>query len=432
MLERLQGALWRNRDFLCLWSAQTVSQVGSQITLLALPFIAILVLHATTFEIAALGVVEYAPLILFALPAGAWVDRVRRRPIMIAADLGRAAALGSIPVVYAVGGLSLAQLYAVGFFVGMLTVFFDVSYQSALPALVSRTEIAEANAKLELTRSAAQVSGPSIAGGLVAALTAPYAIAADAISFLGSAALLGAIRRGEPEPARPASRPRMLREIAEGLRFVLRHPILRPNMAFTATANVFNSIFIAVLLVWAVRKLHLTPGTIGLVLSGASGGGLVAAAFAPRLQRRFGVGRTMLVAAFSGWALLLLPLSSGALRVPLLLLPLLIWNFGVVVFNVASVSLMQAITPERLLGRMTASRRLVVWGTIAPATLLGGVLGTYVGLRETVLIGAAGRALAGLIIFRSPVRSIRRLEDADALVACFDATSSRGGERALE
>ena len=426
MLERFRGTLWGNGDFVRLWSAQTVSQVGSQVTLLALPFVAILALRATTFEIAALGVVDYAPLILFALPAGAWVDRVRRRPIMIAADLGRAMTLGSVPVVYALGGLTLAQLYVVGFLAGTLTVFFDVSYQSVLPQLVSRDEIAEANAKLELTRSAAQVSGPSIAGALVAALSAPYAIAADAISFVGSATLLGAIRRHEPEPVRPQARPPLRREIAEGLRFVLGHPILRPSMAFTTTANVFNSIFIAVLLVWAVRKLHLTPGTIGLVLSGASGGGLVAAAFAPRLQRRFGVGRTMLVAAFSGWALLLLPLASGALRIPLLLVPLLVWNFGVVVFSVASVSLMQAITPERLLGRMTASRRFIVWGTIAPATLLGGVLGTYVGLRETVLIGAAGRALAGLIIFRSPLRSIRRLEDADALVARFDQTLSRG------
>src|SRR5262249_46529807 len=160
--------LWQNGDFLRLWSAQTVSQIGSQVTLLALPFVAILVLRATTFEIAALGVVDYAPLLLFALPAGAWVDRLRRRPLMIAADLGRAAALASIPIVHALGGLTLAQLYVVGFLAGTLTVFFDVSYQSALPAFVQRDEIAEANAKLELTRSAAQVSGPSIAGALVA------------------------------------------------------------------------------------------------------------------------------------------------------------------------------------------------------------------------------------------------------------------------
>jgi MFS family permease len=426
MPARLQGTLWRNADFLRLWSAQTVSQLGSQVTFLALPFVAILVLKATTFEIAALGVVDNAPLLLFALPAGVWVDRLRRRPLMIAADLGRAAALGSIPVVYALGGLTLAQLYVVGFLTGTLTVFFDVAYQSILPGLVSREEIAEANAKLEVTRSAAQVTGPSAAGGLVAALTAPYAIVADAISFVGSAACLAVIRREEPRPESRVSRAPMRREIAEGLRFVLRHPILRPNMTFTATANVFNSIFFAVLLVWAVRKLDLTPGTIGLILSGASGGSLVAAAFAPRLQRRFGVGRTMLIAAFSGWALLLLPLASGSLKVPLLLVPLLVWYFGVVVYNVSSVSLMQAITPERLLGRMNASRRLVVLGTIAPSTLLGGVLGTYVGLRETILIGAAGRALAGLIILRSPVRSILRLEDADAVVASFNEPAGRG------
>jgi predicted MFS family arabinose efflux permease len=311
---------------------------------------------------------------------------------MIAADLGRAAALVSVPTAYALDGLRLPQLYLVGFATGTLTVFFDVSYQSVLPAVVSRNEIAEANAKLELTRAAAQVGGPSLAGGLVAALSAPYASAADAIGFVGSASFIAAIRQREPEPDRHGDRPPLRREIAEGLGFVFRHPILLSNMAFTATANVCNSIFLAVLLVWAVRKLHLTPGTIGLILSGASVGGLAAAALAPRLQRRFGVGRVMLVAPLSGWALLLLPLAFGSFRIPLLLCPLLVWNFGVVVFSVSSISLMQAVTPDRLLGRMTASRRLVVWGTIAPATLAGGVLGTYVGLHTTVLIGAAGRA----------------------------------------
>jgi MFS family permease len=316
------------------------------------------------------------------------------------------------------GALTLAQLYVVAFLAGSLTAFFDVAYQSFLPAIVERDLLGQGNATLEISRSGAQVAGPSLAGLLVAAVTAPYAILADAASFIGSASFLMRIRRVAER--RVAPRTSMRTELREGLRFVLRHPILRPNLTYTATANVFNSIVFAVLLLFAVRDLHVSTAKIGLLFSGASIGSLVAASLAPRLQRRVGVGRTMLVAAFSGWWLIMIPFASGSLKIPMLVLPLVLWSFGAIVYNVSSLSLSQAVTPDRLMARMNASRRLVAWGTLPPATLLGGLLGTYLGLRTTLFIGGAGRAFAGLIILLSPVRDIRVLGDADALVESFN------------
>lgn len=417
---RLRGPDGYNRDFFGLWSAQTISTFGSQVTSLALPLAAILVLKASTFEVAALAFMNSLPLILFALPAGVWVDRLPRKPVMVIADLGRALVLGSVPLAYVFDALTLAQLYVVAFVAGTLTAFFDVAYQSFLPALVKRESLGEANARLEISRSGAQVVGPSLAGLLVAAITAPYAILADALSFVGSASFLARIRRGVPEKRATGGPASMRQELREGLRFVLRHPILRPNLTYTGTANIFNAIVFAVLLLYAVRELHISTAKVGLLFSGASVGSLVAASFAPRIQRRVGVGRTMLVAAFSGWALIVMPFAHGILKIPMLVVPLSLWSFGAVVYNVSSVSLSQAVTPDRLMARMNASRRLVAWGTLPPATLLGGLLGTYFGLRTAVLIGATGRALSGLIILLSPVRNIRVLGDADALVESFN------------
>src|SRR5260370_28902761 len=239
-----------------LWSAQTVSQFGSQVTNLALPLAAILVLKASTFEVAALGVVESLPFVLFSLPAGVWGDRLRRRPILIVADLGRGGALASIPLAYVAGALTLGQLYAVGFVTGVLTVCFDVAYQSYLPSLVERDQIGEGNSKLEVSRSTAQVAGPGLAGVLVGAFSAPYAIAVDAAGFIGSPLLMTAIKRVEELPAALAgSRRRMWVEIAEGLGYVFRHPLMRPMMLWVATRHFLTPVIFSILLVFAVRAL---------------------------------------------------------------------------------------------------------------------------------------------------------------------------------
>ncbi|HKT45585.1 MAG TPA: MFS transporter [Gaiellaceae bacterium] len=415
---RPKDPLWRNGAFVSLWSAATVSQLGSQVSLLALPFVAIATLKATTFEVAALGMVNFAPLLIFSLPAGVWIDRVRRRPVMVAADAGRAIALASIPVAYTAGALTIWQLFAVGFFTGTLSTFFDVASTAILPSIVEREHLGDGNAKLQISNQTAQVVGPGLAGTLIGALGAPYAVVADALSFVGSAAFLSRV----PAKDRPERRDSpMLADIREGLRYILRHPITRPSLAFLTTANFFNSILFSVLLLFAVRKLGLSARQVGLIFTLSNVGSLVAALSTSRLQRRYGFGRVMLVTAFSGWALLLIPFAHGATRIPFLVLALLSFGSGAVIHNASSVTIRQATTPNRLLARVAASNRMVVWGTIPIATLLGGVLGTYLGLRTAVLIGAGGRALAGMIILASPVRTVRTLADADALVEPFNA-----------
>jgi MFS family permease len=416
-VRRPRGPLWQNGDFLLLWGAQSISQVGSQVTGLALPLAAILVLHATTFQVAALNVVDLLPWVLFSLPVGVWVDRLRRRPLMIIADWGRALALGSIPVAYALGGLTLAQLYIVGFATGTLTVFFDVSYQSYLPAVVEREELGDANSKLEVSRSGAQLGGPGLAGILIGAITAPYAIAVDAVSFAGSAILMTAIRRIEELPETlAASRRRMRTEIAEGLRFVVGHPIMRPMMVFVATSNFFNTLLYSIFLVFAVRDLHLHAATIGLMFSLANIGTLAGAMTATRTARRFGIGPSMIsFAALSGFALLLIPLARGGYAIPFIVVAQLVFGFCAIGMNVNGISLVQAITPERMLGRTNASRRFVVWGVMPFGGLIGGALGSTLGLRAALWVGAIGCALAFLALLPSPIRRVRVLADAEAL-----------------
>jgi MFS family permease len=419
---RPRGALWHNADFRRLWAAQTVSQFGSEITSLALPLLAILVLNATTFEVAALAVVDWLPFFLFSLPAGVWIDRLPRRPILIAADVGRALVLGSIPLAYLLDLLTLAQLYAAGLLTGTLTVFFDLSYQSYLPSVVERHELGEGNAKLEVSRSAAQVAGPGLAGVLVAGLTAPYAILTDAISFIASALSLSRIKRPERVTEQRPEQTRAFRaEIREGLRFVLRHPILRPIVLFVGASNVFVNMLFAIYLVYAVRELGLDAKTIGLILSLGSLGSVIGALTANRVARTLGIGPGLIaVATTGGFGLLLIPLASGGLVLPFLVVAHLFWGFFVLNYFVSAISLIQAITPDHLLGRTNASRRFLVQGVIPVGALLGGGLGTLVGLRPTIAVAAIGASVAVLPLYLSPLAHVRTTADAEDLVRGYN------------
>jgi len=419
---RPMGALWHNRDFRRLWAAQTVSQFGTEITGLALPLLAILVLHASTFEVAALAVVDWLPFFLFSLPAGVWIDRLPRRPILIAADLGRALALGSIPLAYLLDVLTLGQLYLVGLVAGTFTVFFDLSYQSYLPSVVERDELGEGNAKLEVSRSSAQVAGPGLAGVLVSTVTAPYAILVDAISFLASAVFLTRIRRREQKPeGSREQRPGFRAEIRDGLRFVWRHPIQRPIVFFVAVSNVCVTMLFAIYLVYAVRTLGLDATTIGVIFSLGSIGSLVGAVTANRVARLFGIGPGLIaVAATGGLGLLLIPLARGELAIPFLVVANVLWGFFVLNYFVTAISLIQAITPDHLLGRTNASRRFLVQGVIPVGALLGGTLGTVLGLRATIALGAAGAALAVLPLVFSPLRAVQTTADAEELVRAYN------------
>jgi MFS family permease len=408
------GGLWRHRDFLRLWTGETISQFGSQISQIAIPFVAILVLDASAFEVASLATVEFLPFIIFALPAGVWVDRMRRRPVLIAGDAGRAILLASIPIAYVADALTLGQLYVVGFLVGICTVFFDVAYQSYLPALVEREHIIEGNSKMEITRSAAQIGGPGLGGVIVQAFTAPYAVFLDALSFVASALFVWRIRKVE-EPVvvkdENGEKPRMKTELKEGLSFVLENPNLKAQAGCTGTSNFFSQFAFTLLLLFAVRELDLEPGVIGLVLSLGAIGGLAGAVFATRVSARFGIGPTSIASiALSGPAMLLFALApSGIAALPFLVTGMLVLGVTIVVYNIVQVSYRQAICPPRLQGRMNSVMRFMVWGTIPLGNLAGGACATVLGLRATIAVGAIGAGLSFLWLVFSPQRHLHEM-----------------------
>ena len=408
-----EEGLWRHPDFLKLWSAETVSQFGTQISLLALPLVAIDVLHVSAFKVAALTTVEFLPFLLVSLPAGVWVDRLPRRPILIAGDLARAGLLASIPIAYAMDVLTIWQLYGVGFFVGIATVFFDIAYQSYLPALVERQQIIDGNAKLEISRSAAQLGGPGIAGLLVGWLRAPAAILVDAVSFLGSAFFIFSIRKLELSQADRAPRRKMRTELREGLSYVLRHPYLKNIAACTALFNFFGLMGFAVVLVFARRQLHLSPQAIGLAFTLSNFGPLVAAISANRIFARVGVGRTIIASSILGGPMfLLIPFAPhGQAALALLIPAMLVGGFMGVVYNIAQVSLRQAITPERIQGRMNSVMRFIVWGAIPLGSFTGGVLSSVIGLKTTLIVSGVGCSFAFLPVLFSPVRSVREMPE---------------------
>jgi MFS family permease len=411
-----RGGLWRHPDFLKLWSAETISQFGSQVDDLAIGFVAIVVLDASAFEVAVLGTLNFLPFILFTLPAGVWIDRLRRRPILIAGDFGRAALLATVPLAYVADALTLWQLYLVVFLTGVCTVFFDVAYQSYLPSLVERDQIIDGNSKLEISRSAAQVGGPGFAGALVEIFTAPYAVLVDAISFLGSGLFLLRIRKHEEPPERAmvdGRKASLWTELEEGLRFVLGNPNLRAQAGCTATSNLFSSLAFAILLVFLVRELELSAGLIGIVFSIGATSSFAAAFTAMRLSRRFGIGPTTIaVSMLWGPATLLVALAPvGNAAIPFLVVGLLLFFYSAVVYNIIQVSYRQAICPPRLQGRMNSVMRFIVWGTLPIGTLAGGALGSWVGLRETIVIGAIGGGLSFLWILFSPQRHLREMPE---------------------
>ncbi len=390
-----RGGLWRHPDFLKLWSAETISQIGSAVDDLAIGFVAIVFLDASAFEVAILGTLNFLPFILFTLPAGVWVDRLRRRPILIAGDFARAALLASIPIAYVADALTLWQLYVVVFLTGVCTVFFDVAYQSYLPSLVERDQIIEGNSKLEISRSAAQVGGPGFAGALVEIFTAPYAVLVDALSFVGSGLFLLGIRTQEEPPVRETVDGRkasLWTELKEGLRFVLGNPNLKAQAGCTATSNFFSSLAFSILLVFLVREVGLSAGVIGIVFSIGALSSFAAAFTAMRLSNRFGIGpTTIVVAALFGPAMLIVAfVPEGNAAIPFLIVAQLLFFYTGIVYNIIQVSYRQAICPPRLQGRMNSVMRFMVWGTIPPGTLAGGALGSWVGLRETIVIGAIG------------------------------------------
>jgi MFS family permease len=408
--------LLRHGDFMKLWTAETISQFGTQVSLLALPLIAALTLNVSPFEFGLLATIEFLPFILLSLPAGVWVDRLRRRPIMIVGDVGRGIALLSIPIAVYLDVLTIWQLYLVGFINGCLTVFFDVAYQSYLPSLVERDDILEGNSKLEISRSAAQIGGPGVAGFLIGIVTAPIAIIVDSISFFVSALLVFIIRRPEPPVVRPVTadgeKAGMRTEVAEGLRYVLRHPYLRYIAACTATSNLFSNVGFGMLLLFLVRVRGFSPETLGITFSLGAAGFLLGALTANVIGRRLGVGPTIIISAvIFGPSFLLVPLAPPDLALPLVAGALFLGSFGGSVYNINQVSFRQAITPERMQGRMNATMRFIVWGTIPIGAISGGFLGGAIGLHETIWIAAIGGSFSFVPLLLSPLLSLKTMPE---------------------
>ncbi len=410
-------SLLHHHDFLKLWTAETVSVFGTAITQLALPLIAATVLQVGAFEFGLLTTIEFLPFILFSLPAGVWVDRLRRRPILIIGDLGRAIAIASIPVAFYFDALTIWQLYLVGFVNGCLTVFFDVAYQSYLPSLVERDQLVEGNSKLEITRSAAQILGPGVAGVLIGLLRAPFAMVIDSISYFISALFVFLIRRPEP-PVVPhdetvaGPKPSMRREIAVGLRYVTGHRWLRSIAATTGTSNFFSNVMGAILILYVTREGGMTPQAIGFAFSIGSVGVLVAALVTSRATARLGVGR-MLVLTSVGFCVAGLPVAAASDDYLFAAVALFTFlnGFCGVAWNINQVSLRQAITPPRMQGRMNATMRFIIWGTIPLGAIAGGALGDLIGLHATIWVGAIGGLFAFLPVALSSVRRIVRMPD---------------------
>ena len=407
-----KGVLLRHRDFRLLWGGESVSELGSQVSLLAIPLLAVRTLHATAFEMGLLTAASTAAFLIVGLPAGVWVDRVRRRRLMIGADLGRVLALGSIPIAAAVGRLTLAQLFVVTLVSGVLTVFFDVAYQSYLPALVGREHLVEGNAKLTGSAEVAAVAGPGAAGALVQAVGSSAAVAVDSVTFLVSAMAVGAIRSPEPKPTVPeGGHAGLVEGIAQGLRFVFGNALLRAIAATTATSNFFSGIAAAVEIVFLVRQVHASPGVIGLLFALGGVGGVAGAFSAGPIARRVGGARATIIGIAGSVGALLIPLTMPGAGLLYFGVGILMVSFSATVYNVNQVSFRQRLCPDRLLGRMNATMRFVVWGVLPIGALIGGIMGVVFGLRTTLLIGALGQAVAGIWLLASPMRRLRDFPD---------------------
>ncbi|MFI8325838.1 MFS transporter [Streptomyces sp. NPDC085529] len=387
--------LFRLPDFRRLWIGDTVSQAGTAVTVLALPLVAIGPLGASPFEAGLLVMCEYLGFLLVGLPAGAWVDRMRRRRVMIVGDLGRAALLASLPVAAWLDALTLPQLYAVGFGLSVLTAFFDIAYQSHLPRLVDEERLVEANVALEASRTVTAAGGPGVGGALIAAVTAPVAIAVDALSFLASALLLSRIRRPDPRPE-PSPGARLRDEIAEGLRFVFRDRLLQALTLTAAISNLCGTVGSSMLLVLLAGDLGLSPFLCGLVFTAEAVGGFLGSLLTTRIATRLGETRAMCASVVvSGllWAAALPFFHADGRYAVACALQGLGWT-AFMTFRITSVTLRQRRSPGPLLGRVTATFRFVVWGCMPLGALAGGLIGQYAGTRTALWAGALGELLA--------------------------------------
>jgi MFS family permease len=401
------GRLWRDRDFTLFWAGQTIGDLGTAVSAVVLPLIAVSTLQASPFGVGALGAAAWLPWLLVGLPAGASVDRLPYRPVMVGCDLLRVLLIGSVPLTAALGVLGLAQLYVVAFGTGIATVFFQVAYQAYLPTLVSRDDLAEGNAKLQGSESVATVGGPGLGGLLGQLMRAPYALAVDAASYLASAVSLLAIRTREA-PRQRAAREPLVREIAAGARYVLADPLLRVLTIAPAAGNPFFAGVEALAVLFLVRTVGVQPGVVGLLFAAGSLGTIVGAMLARRVARAVGTARALwLSVALTAPAALLVPLTEDGARLACFVVGIFVVSAGVLVYNVTIVAWRQAYVPPDLIGRVVATMRFLLFGTIPLGGLLGGALAGWIGVREAMWVLVVGNLAMPALLVASPLRRLR-------------------------
>jgi MFS family permease len=410
-----RGTLWRDADFLKLWIGQTVSVTGSAITSLALPTAAILALHAGPLQVGLLVAFQRVPFLVLTLFVGAWLDRVRRKPVMIASDVARALVLAAVPLAAFASVLSMPVLYAAALLLGIFTVFFDIGVLAFLPAMIGREQLTAGYQRLDSSFSIAGLVGPGLGGILIQAITAPIALLANSATYLASAACLALIRRPEPAPGPTASSgspSRLIDDVGEGLRWVFHHAVLRSEL-IGITLGVFASVMSQPLvLVFAYRTLHFTPSLMGGILAIEGIVGLLGLWAAVRVVRRLTVGRMMWMTQVAvGGSILLIPAAQLGLAVIVMLVAHVVGGFASTIQDMSQVTLRQSLTPDRLQGRMNAVFRLFYWGSMPLASLLGGFLGDRIGIGPALLCAGTVSLLASLVIAfsalgRLPQRSL--------------------------
>lgn len=416
---RLTG-LWQHPNFLRLWAGATISLFGSQVTFIALTLVAAVVLEATPAQIGLLAAIQGAPALVVGLVAGVWVDRMRRRPILILSDIGRAVLLATVPLTALLGVLRIEQLYMVVFGVGCLTIFATVAAHAFLVSVVQREQLLEANAKLELSQSAALIAGPGIAGGLVHLLSAPLAILADVISYLLSAVCFMVINIVEPMPDNLSERPGIRVALRDGLRVVWGNVLLRSSTLAGSLAILSDNLAYAAFILYVTRTLALPPALLGLIFAAVGPGYLVGAVVAGRVAHRVGVGKAIAVALLSSSVTTgFIPLISGpaVVVVPLLMTVQFVKALAFPLANINQVSLRMALTPDDLQGRVNAITLVVVAGAAPIGALVGGFVGEWLGVRPTLVVGAGGWLLAFLGVWFSPLRHVRDVPSSTELSA---------------
>jgi len=406
-----QRSLVHHPDFRRLWTGDALGQLGAQLTGLALPVYAVQHLAATPWQMGALGAAETAAFLLIGLPAGAWVDRMRKRRVLVLADLVRALVLGVVVTAAATGHASMALLVVAALLVGGASVFFDVAHQSYVPGLVGREHLVEGNSKLQATQSIAAVAAPAIGGAMLRVITAPVLIGVNAVTYVVSAFAVSRIRHSEQLPDAATRRPLRV-EVAEGLSFVLRQPLMRRLLLAVALINLFGALWTSLGMLYMLRVLGLDVGQVGIVASASAIGGIAAAVLVARLSRALGEGPIIPIAALAFIpAAALTPLASHAGDAAMVVLVAggALMYFAVVVFNVGQVSFRQTLCPPELLGRVNASVRFVAWGVIPVGGLLAGWLGTHIGVVPTLWVSVGGAALSTLPVVISPLWRMREL-----------------------